>query len=198
MNQIKINNCLHFRLIKVLQNSQQELEYLQSEIESFQKRDTLFKKMEIGSSPEVKKKRRKDEKTSKNLKFVKKTPRVDKNSPLSCPNTIDNYLIIKGNKVSPVIDKKLEESQMIDRIENEDKSGIFDSWSLISADNLSFTEIENSIKDTYDFLETTKILTLREIFSGNSMSPDSDDLEKSEVLSTIECPKLNSLVRKLK
>ncbi|XP_033229848.1 triadin-like [Belonocnema kinseyi] len=187
------------RLIKVLQNSQQELEDLQSEIENIQKKDTLSEKLEIVFSPEViKKKRKKNEKTSKHLKFVKKSPRVDKNLPLSFPNTIDNYLIIKGNKISPVIDKKWEESQIITGNENKDKSGIPDSWSLISADGFSITEIKNSIKDTYNFLESTKKLTVQELLSGNSKLPSREDLKKSKVFATIECPELNSMIKERK
>ena len=152
-------------MTKVLQNSQQQLEFLQSKLEHFQKDEILY----LDSSPEIKKKRKaQKEITPKKMNSIKRPRRFDKNSPVTYPNTMDNYLILKGNKVTPSEEKaskpetltevtKLDEFQMGSDLKNRDKSEIINSWT--NSCNFPFNEI---------LCETV-------------MKPDREDLKKSLV-----------------
>lgn len=95
------------------------------------------------------------------IKKLKLTNEFSKNFPvLNCPNTIDNYLIVKRKSND---DKKhqMKNEELITKFQssnNEQKSKILTSWSQNS--NVSF--INNSIQNDFLFKKETEESTSTE------------------------------------
>ena len=176
-------------MTKALQNSQHQLECLQTEMEMYQYKDLLSKNL---STLRKTKKATDAKKSLKKLKYAQKTPQVIKSVPLPCPNTIDDYLILNGNRAAhternihnPKDKKLMNQSLTLTTKENKDKSMTHNSWTLRSDNEFSFTEIETSMKEESDFLERTKTMSLQKIFSKVDLEPKLDDFGKSKCLTS--------------